>query len=70
MAYEPTQAANIYREFLLLLLDLNLNQEVIDKVDKVIRLIIFKWGVEKVHCRWRLKSGWIDFWPIYKSASI
>ena len=36
MAYEPTQAANIYREFLLLLLDLNLNQEVIDKaVDKV-----------------------------------
>jgi len=35
MTYEPTQAANIYREFLLLLLDLNLNQEVIDKVDKV-----------------------------------
>jgi len=35
MAYEQTQAANIYREFLLLLLDLNLNQEVIDKVDKV-----------------------------------
>ena len=35
MAYAPTQAANIYREFLLLLLDLNLNQEVIDKVDKV-----------------------------------
>ena len=35
MAYEPPQAANIYREFLLLLLDLNLNQEVIDKVDKV-----------------------------------
>jgi hypothetical protein len=37
---------------------------------RLIRLIIFKWGVEKVHCRWRLKSGWIDFWPIYKSASI